>query len=279
MTLLLGFSAVNTGNNLLFLLVSALLAFMSVTGYVGMLNIKGITLQLLPPPDLYATVPATITFRLTNSKRRLPSFLISLQSGDSRGEALPLLRAAASVDLPLPLCFPRRGEVLLPAVRVSSPFPVNFFIRYWIFDLHQQLMVFPAPLTLSELPGSRVEASGAVQRQQQQQQRGYDGELERIAPYSGRESLKTIHWKLTARGSDMLVKQFGSQSAPPLLIELDHLPGADLETRVSQGAWLVKRWCRERPVGLLAGEITIPARVGKQHEHHLLSVLACYGLR
>lgn len=276
MTLLLGFSAVNTGNNLLFLLVSGLLAFMSVTGYVGMINIKGLTLQLLPPPDLYATAPATVTFRLTNNKRRLPSFLISLQSGDSRGEALPLLCAAASVDLPLPLCFPRRGDVLLPTVRVSSPFPVNFFIRYWIFDLHQQLTVFPAPQALSELPGSRVEASGVVQRQQQ---RGYDGELERIAPYSGRESLKTIHWKLTARGSDMLVKQFGSQSAPPLMIELDHLAGGDLETRVSQGAWLVKRWCRERPVGLMAGEIMIPVGVGKQHEHLLLSVLARYGLR
>ena len=53
-TLLLGFAAVNTGNNLLFLVVSGLLAFMSVTGLAGMTNLKGLTPELVPPVEIFA---------------------------------------------------------------------------------------------------------------------------------------------------------------------------------------------------------------------------------
>ena len=47
-TLLIGFAAVNTGNNLLFLVVSGLLAFMSVTGLAGMYNIKKLISRVFP---------------------------------------------------------------------------------------------------------------------------------------------------------------------------------------------------------------------------------------
>ena len=33
-----------------------------------------------------------------------------------------------------------------------------------------------------------------------------------LLAYSGREPLRLIHWKLSARGDDLLVKEFGRQS-------------------------------------------------------------------
>ena len=256
-------------------MVSGLLAFMSITGYAGMLNIKQLLPELIPPPEVYARTPAAFRLRVTNSKQHFPSFLIQMQSGNSQGGVVPYVPSRQSVERPVTFLFPRRGRFVLDPVRVSSAFPVNFFTRFWTFNLQQELVVFPVLLPVKNAPGLLPEAGGALQRYEQ---RGLEGELERIALYSGREPFKSIHWKLSARGDALLVKEFGSQSAPPLTIDLDLLPGGDLEERISKAAWLVKHWVMERPVSLVAGTTSIPAGMGKQHERHLLTELALHGL-
>ena len=103
------------------------------------------------------------------------------------------------------------------------------------------------------------------------------GELERIYPYSGSEPLRMIHWKHSARSHDFLVKGFGRSVVAPLVIDLDALPGQGVEERLSRAAWLVQRWVRERPVGLMLGGRVLPAGMGKQHGLKLLKELAVYG--
>lgn len=256
-------------------MVSALLAFMAVTGYAGMLNIKGLTPELIPPPEIYAGTPAVFQLRITNAKRLFPSFLIRVDSADCRGAVLPLVPHLAAREARMTFEFSRRGTVLPASLRLSSSFPVNFFTRFWVFRLQQELVVFPRLVPLAEGgDGDFAERSGGCLRHE----RGTDGELERISSYSGREPLKQIHWKLSARGEELLVKGFGRHSAAPLLIDPDGLPGRDLEERVSQAAWLVRRWVMERPVGLAGRSTHIPAESGRQHELRLLTELAHYGL-
>jgi uncharacterized protein (DUF58 family) len=108
--------------------------------------------------------------------------------------------------------------------------------------------------------------------------RGLDGELERIDPYTGVEPLRMIHWKLSARSADFLVKGFGRQSSTPLTIDIEALPGRGVEERLSRASWLVRRWVRERPVGLVLGDRIIPSGYGSQHGRALLAELAVYGL-
>ncbi|NIQ94316.1 MAG: hypothetical protein GWN87_08975, partial [Desulfuromonadales bacterium] len=56
LTLLLGFAAVNTGNNLLYLMVSALLGFMAVSGLIGRYNLARLRVEFAAPPEIYAGV-------------------------------------------------------------------------------------------------------------------------------------------------------------------------------------------------------------------------------
>ena len=60
MTLLLGFAAVNTGNNLLYLLVSALLGFMAVSGWLGQQNLRSLSLRLVLPQEIFVGQPTLI---------------------------------------------------------------------------------------------------------------------------------------------------------------------------------------------------------------------------
>jgi uncharacterized protein (DUF58 family) len=270
----LGFSAVNTGNNLLFLVVSGLLAFMSVTGYVGMRNIKGLTPEVIPPAEIFAGTAAPFRLRIHNNKRHVTSFLVRLECPGGQGVTFPLVGRKTSSEDTIALTFPDRGHAAIDRITISSPFPVNFFTRYWTFASDSRFVVFPRLLA-----GMTVGDNGETERQGSSSRldRGLDGELERIAAYSGSEPLRMIHWKLSARGEDLLVKEFGCQAAPPLVIDLDSLPGQGLEQRISRAAWLVKRWMSLRPVGLRCSKRVIPAETGRRHGMKLLTELALYG--
>lgn len=271
---MLGFAAVNTGNNLLFLVVSGLLAFMAVTGLAGMYNLKGLQPELIPPAELFADSAALARLRLVNAKKRFPSFLISVTCC-GQSALFPVVPSGSSTDSSLSLRFSHRGLVPVGRITISSPFPVNFFVRYWNFNSSCEVVVYPRLLPSSGVAagaerypiGSRIDHG-----------RGHDGELERISPYSGREPLRSIHWKHSARGADLLVKEFGSQTAPPVIIDPDDLPGSDLEERLSRAAWLVRRLGAQRPVGLRLDGRTIPPATGSGHCTHLLRELALYGL-
>ncbi|MBL0225501.1 MAG: DUF58 domain-containing protein [Geobacteraceae bacterium] len=275
MTLLLGFAAVNTGNNLLFLVVSGLLAFMSVTGLAGMINLKGLTPELLPPAEIFAGTVTPFRLRLHNQKQRLPSFLIRVECENGQGVTLPVVSHASAVETAVQMLFPRRGFARIGTIRISSPFPVNFFNRFWSFSIQDEFLVYPRLMQGTAVgDGPETRRIGSDTRRD----RGQDGELERIAGYSGNEPLRMIHWKLSARVDELLVKEFGRQSAPPLVIDPDRLSGNSLEERVSQAAWLVRRKVHERPVGLCLAGRTIPPASGRIHGALLLKELALYGL-
>lgn len=274
MTLLIGFAAVNTGNNLLFLVVSGLLAFMSVTGLAGMYNIKKLIPDLRPPEEIYAGIPAPFSLSVKNTKRFLPSFLIRIEFHAGQSAVIPVvLQNSASYDTVL-LTFSRRGAIPSGRITISSPYPVGFFTRYWSYEIDSTVTVFPRPIaTSSGGSGDESPAAGAGLRRE----RGLSGELERIYPYSGSEPLRMIHWKHSARSQDFLVKGFGRSVAAPLIIDLDLLSGQGVEERLSRAAWLVQRWVRERPVGLLLGGRVLSVGIGKQHGFMLLKELALYG--
>jgi len=272
-TLLIGFAAVNTGNNLLFLVVSGLLAFMSVTGLAGMYNIKKLIPVLLPPEEIYAGLPAPFRLSVQNCKTLLPSFLISLECDTGQTIIFPVVPNNTTRSDTVLLTFNRRGSVPVGRITISSPYPVGFFRRYWSFDSSDTVIVFPSPIaTAVSGSGEDSPATGTAIRRE----RGLSGELERIYPYSGSEPLRMIHWKHSARSPDFMVKGFGRSVATPLVIDLDLISGQGVEEKLSRAAWLVQRWVRERPVGMILGGRVLPAGTGRQHGLSLLKELALY---
>lgn len=247
---------------------------MSVTGLAGMYNIKKLIPDLHPPEEIYAGIPAPFRLSVKNCKRYLPSFLIRIDCLAGQTLVFPVVLHKSSSHGSVLLTFNQRGVAALGRITISSPYPVGFFTRYWKFEIDDTVTVFPSPIaTDSGGGGDESSAVGTGLRPE----RGLSGELERIYPYSGSEPLRMIHWKHSARSHDLLVKGFGRYVAAPLVIDLDSLSGQGTEERLSRAAWLVKRWVRERPVGMLLGGRVLPAGIGKQHGLMLLKELALYG--
>ena len=277
MTLLLGFAAVNTGNNLLFLIVAALLAFMSVSGVSGWQNIKGLRVAIAFPDEIYAGQETFVTVRLENKKRYLPSFLLDLTlPGSGVVSFFMLPRNRGETDI-IPLAFPRRGDQELAWAQISSPFPINFFVRRTGVPVSGRGIVFPRllPCEITDPGGDRRSGGREISNR-----KGYEGDLLRISDYTGAEPIKLIHWRLSARSDGLKVKELTGPVQEPVLIDPSLLPGAP-EERLSRAAWLVNRLIRDRqvPVGLRLGERIIAPATSRQHRLRLLTELGRFGER
>ena len=273
-TLLLGFAAVNTGNNLLYLLVSALLGFMSVSGVLGKWNLAKVDSRFLLPDEIYDGVPTLLGIELINRRRYLPIFLMEISVADHT-VFFPLVDPLQGRQKSVEITLSGRGRQQLPEASVRSRFPVNFFVRSQGLLIEQKATVFPAPLSCSVL---RQVDPGGGSGSQQNWQKGYEGDINRIADYQGGEPLKSIHWKLSARHDRLKVKELSAATRKPVVLDLMALPGPSLEQRLRQATYLITRWMRAGwPVGLKAGNLELPPAVGRQHKLLLLQVLAHYG--
>lgn len=272
-TLLFGFSAVNTGNNLIFLIVAFLLAFMAVSGVLGWLNIKTLEVQASLPDEVYAGIDTLVTLRMTNRKRRFPSFLITghLLAGHV---GFDLLKRGEEQQQSFLHRFPERGNQSLTVAEISSPFPINFFVRSRWLALNTTATVFPMPLP-GPMPAGYdgIELHGARARYV----RGHEGDVANIADYTGAEPLKLIHWRLTAKHDSLKVKELTATAREPVILELESLPGKNLEEVLSSAAFLINRLIREhRPVGLKTKDGTTPPALSRRHRLQLLTELALY---
>ncbi|WP_429886317.1 DUF58 domain-containing protein [Geoalkalibacter halelectricus] len=272
MTLVLGLAAVNTGNNLLYLLVAALLGLLIVSGLLGRANLGGLRVRLRFPEEVYADTPTAASLIVENHQRRA-RFL--LQAEVEEGAAhFPLIAARSAEDQPLSLTFGRRGRRRIGGVRLKSAFPVGFFQRGSWLPLDQEVIVLPRPRPCA-LP---VEGSGRQIRGRADAPRaGHEGDLLGIADYSGQEPLKLIHWKHSARHDSIKVKQLSATAARPLWINLAHCPGTTLEERLGSATYLINLgWRSGRPLGLRLGERVLAPGRGRRHRLRLLHELALY---
>lgn len=79
-TLVIGIAALNTGNNLLYIVVAAMLAAILVSGWVSALVLRYLELDVRLPEHVFAGRPVMGRIVLTNPRRFLPSFSVRVVS-------------------------------------------------------------------------------------------------------------------------------------------------------------------------------------------------------
>lgn len=266
-TVFFGIAAVNTANNLLYLVVSSMLSFMLTSGILSLYNLRGLTIKLVPPAEVYAGRYETFRLIVENHKI-LPSFLISFPS-KLKNEVVPVVfkRAEAGVEI----YFENRGFYESVEIMVATSFPVGLFERYYTEKVPVNLIVFPKPI-VADLKVLDYQDAKKGQESLQSLTRGYD-EVHSIREYRG-EPVKLIHWKASAKTGTLYVKDTYSQEKKPIILSLDMVDGG-LEERISKLSYLIIRFIREGyPVGLKIGENVIKPDTGQMHKRKLLSALA-----
>src|ERR1041384_3538605 len=68
-----GFPAINTGNNLLYLLLGWLLSFIIASGILSEMTLKRLVVERLPPPRVFAGEPFLMEVVIENAKQNRAS--------------------------------------------------------------------------------------------------------------------------------------------------------------------------------------------------------------
>jgi uncharacterized protein (DUF58 family) len=85
--LLIGIAALNTGNNLLYIIVATMLAAILVSGIASALVLRDLELDIRLPEHVFARRPALGRIVLRNPRRWLPSFSVSVVSSQKEKAA------------------------------------------------------------------------------------------------------------------------------------------------------------------------------------------------
>jgi len=271
-----GIVAVNSGNNLLYLVVASLLAALALSGLLGHHNLRRVGLGLVAPDEAWAGLPVTVRARLVNRRRRLPAFLLAL--GEKPGfpaDTVLEIPPGGQAEVSLTMTFPRRGVQPWPPLAVTSEFPFGLIRRGGLVRSPGRCLVYPSPLAVPWDVAEAAEREGEVQSRRGP---GVGGDYRGIRDYVPGDNLSRVQWTSWLRLRRLQTKEFETEGAPPAVYRFDAVPGPGTEERLRQLAWLVRAGLRRgRSVGLVLPGRTIPPGSGATHRRTLLAALARYG--
>jgi len=167
-----GFAAINTGNNLLYLLLGMLLSMIVVSGVLSELSLRELTVVRRLPPRAQVARPHLVEIEVFNHKQRIPSYAIEVedlragQPADKRCFFLKISPRSAQVAA-YRRTPARRGRDRHVGFRVATRFPFGLFEKSRELNAEGDLIIYPAVDAVvlpSNLPGDRLGGSSALGR-------------------------------------------------------------------------------------------------------------------
>lgn len=210
-----------SGNNLMFLILAAMLATFMISGFISKLSLAGLELELFLPQHISARRKVRAGVRLKNTKRWIPSFSIHLEGAAESGFDsilyFPVLPAGGTVEEAVDVYFARRGAQKERSFQFSTRFPFGFSERREMITARHEILVYPC---LDPQPGFES-LLAAVTGELEMIQRGRGHDFYRIRPYEALESARHVDWKATAHTRDLQVREYAREQERSVLIYLD----------------------------------------------------------
>jgi len=275
LTIFLGFSAVNTGNNLVYLVASALLSFMGISGFFSKGNLSKIDIEVEFPEEMFANTEAPIRIKLINNKRLMPAFLIRIKISDL-AVLFPFANSKGFDSKHITKAFPARGEYRIENVHICSVFPFSFFRRCRRIKKDLSFIIFPHPKRCDAI--SVIHKHKSSGKEFQSTRTGYEPEVISVRDYKKTDPLKYISWKASAKTGELKTKEMSSSVQQPLIIDFEEVEIENLEEKISCVTYTILKMLKNNiPVGLrLNGKLLNPD-ISKQHKLKMLKELALYG--
>jgi uncharacterized protein (DUF58 family) len=230
-------AAVNTGNNLLFMILACLLAGILISGILSRIVLTGVELKLELPEHIFAEHPIVAVVELVNEKRVLPSFSLRVlgerMNKKSFAQILtqpiyfPYIPRHASARQRVELVFPRRGIYREDAFAIRTKFPFGFLEKTRRVDSPLEVIVYPHVEPTEEF----FEILPLLSGEMVSSYRGRGNELHSIREYVPTDGARFVDWKASAKTGALKVREFAREDERRLMLVLDPYvgpPRADL---------------------------------------------------
>jgi uncharacterized protein (DUF58 family) len=224
-------AALNTGNNLLFLVLGCMLAGIVLSGILSRITLAGVELHLEMPEHVFAGEPAPAIVELTNLKRMFPSFALRVMGqkvsekkqskiGDAfldRPVYFPYLPRGEAVRNRVELLFPKRGVYRQETLALRSRFPFGFLEKTRKLPARAEISVYPSITPTDAFYEILPLLSGELESYQ----RGRGHDLYAIREFVSTDGARFVDWKASAKSGSMKVKEFAREDERRVLIAFD----------------------------------------------------------
>ncbi|MBI3670997.1 MAG: DUF58 domain-containing protein [Acidobacteria bacterium] len=228
-------AALNTGNNLLFMVLASLLAGIIVSGVLSRIVLSGVELRLEVPEHIFAEQPILAMAELRNDKQTLPSFSLRMVGEERKGRPrkavaqilnrpvyFPYIPRQRSVRQNVELVFPRRGVYRQEALGLRTKFPFGFLQKTRQVDAAMEIVVYPRVAPTEEF----YEVLPLVSGELESFSRGRGHDLYSIREYQPTDSARYVDWKASAKAGELKVREFTREDERRVMLVLDPYLGA-----------------------------------------------------
>jgi uncharacterized protein (DUF58 family) len=273
----------NTGNNLLYMILSLLLAFLVLSGVLSESALRGLEIRRRLPREIFAQSPAPMAIEVRNHQRRIPSFAIvvedlvgpELEDSQTAGRVFVFrVGPGQSESRSYTLWVEHRGELPFAGFRASTRFPFGLFSKSMRVEARTTALVYPAVVPLSSGPALAGGAEGSAASDA----RGENAVVAGLREYVPGDPFRRIHWRASLRGGQLLVRERerdGRREHEVRLRTRDVESGPGFERAVQRAASeTVAHLGAGAIVALRTDATRVPFGDGPSHRRRLLDLLA-----
>jgi uncharacterized protein (DUF58 family) len=290
LTVIIGLAALNTGANLMYLVLSMMLCLLILSGVISSLTLTGIKVKRIAPQITVAGEAQLARLEIRNSKPIFGSYSLRFMDIDrdtrSYGSGYIFhIPRRKNRSVSYYLLFPRRGLYTLEHIRVGSRFPFGFFERAIDFKLPHQVLVYPRLVDVASMVQGRSIEGGELESTR----KGVGTSLYGIREYTPQDSARWIHWKVSARARKIMIREFEKEEKKRVTIILDNsvsqetLADREVVDAFERGVTLAASFAKfflnqDYNVQILTASGRIPFGTGTSHLHRVLRALALLNL-
>lgn len=227
--ILLGGAAVNTGNNLLYLLLSLVISVIAVSGILSELVLRDLVLERCYPAELEVGQVAALRVEVQNPKSRgvlhlqIGELMDATEDADVRAGYILHLAGHETGQAFAAIRPKRRGPIRTVGLSLGTAYPFGFASKSRLFDDPAEFVALP-PVADVRLPWQ-----GALDRhgQETSPKVGQGDAFAGLRDARPGDPLRDIHWKVSARRQRLIAREWQAETRRIALVRFAHVAPHD----------------------------------------------------
>ncbi len=221
-TIGVGIAAINTANNLLFLVLGFMLSLIVISGILSEAVLRRIEIRRRLPTLPWAGEPCPIEITVKNLKS-FPSYCLEIQDLSSnfvinRRCFFLKISGKKSQSTTYHCVFPGRGTYHFTGYKVITRFPFSLFAKSTFCEAPDDFVVAPRRVPPRRPPESEWEQGEDIMGREPDR---LDPEPAFVHPYNPCDDVRRINWKLSAHRQRLVVTEGVRQSRKQLNLLFD----------------------------------------------------------
>lgn len=217
--------------NLIYLIVSFMISFMLVSQLLSRVGLYSLSVRRIVPVHIFAEKPFPVEIQITNRKRTFACYSLTVNETIDGAELperyLIKIPPETTVSATYEHRMNHRGAYQFEGTRISTRFPLDFFVRGFLEQNDEEIVIYPKVVKLNPnfLADLMTEIDARLNRP------GPGSEVYGFRKYAHGDDSRTINWKLTAKTSEVTVTKFSEDQDLHMVVVFDNfMDGEPQET-------------------------------------------------